>query len=40
MYRDNIKVLFTKNINETSKLLLLLSTKILDNPNKFINDNN
>ena len=40
MYRDNIKVLFTKNINETSTLLLLLSTKILDNPNKFINENN
>ena len=35
MYRDNIKILFTKNINDTSTLLLLLSTKILDKPSNF-----
>lgn len=41
MYRDNIKVLFTKNINDTTTLLLLLATKILDKPNNFIiNENN
>lgn len=37
IYRDNINVLFTKNISETATLLLLISTKIVDNPEKFIN---
>jgi len=36
MYRDDIKLLFTKNINDTATLLLLISTKIIDNPSKFI----
>ena len=35
-YRDNIKVFFTKNINDTITFLLLLSTKIIDKPNNFI----
>ena len=35
MYRDKINVLFTKNTKETITLLLLISTKIVDNPDKF-----
>jgi ERCC4-type nuclease len=35
-YRDNIKVFFTKNINDTITFLLLLSTKIIDKPQNFI----
>jgi ERCC4-type nuclease len=35
-YRDNIKVFFTKNINDTITFLLLLSTKIIDKPHNFI----
>lgn len=35
-YRDNIKVFFTKNINDTITFLLLLSTKIIDKPDNFI----
>lgn len=37
IYRDNIKIFFNKNINDTITFLLLLSTKIIDNPNNFIN---
>jgi crossover junction endonuclease MUS81 len=35
-YRDNIKVFFTKNFNDTITFLLLLSTKIIDKPHNFI----
>jgi ERCC4-type nuclease len=36
IYRDNIKIYFTKNINDTITLLLLISTKIIDKPQNFI----
>ena len=36
MFRDNIRILYTKNIVETTTLILLISTKILDKPDKFI----
>lgn len=35
LYRDNIKIIFTKNIIETVTFLLTLSCKIIDNPLKF-----
>jgi ERCC4-type nuclease len=35
-YRDNIKIFFTKNINDTTTFLLMLSTKIIDKPHNFI----
>lgn len=35
MFRDNIRIIFTKNIAETTTLLLSLAVKILDNPSKF-----
>jgi ERCC4-type nuclease len=35
MYRDNIKVLFTKNINDTITLLLMIAIKIIDKPQNF-----
>ena len=35
-YRDNIKIFFTKNINDTITFLLMLSTKIIDKPHNFI----
>ena len=38
MFRDNIRVLYTKNINETATLILTISTKIIDNPQYFINN--
>ena len=38
LYRDNIKILFTKNIFETTNLILTLSTKIIDKPNEFTNE--
>ena len=37
IYRDNIKLFFTKNINDTTTLLLLISTKIIDKPHNFSN---
>jgi len=37
LYRDNIKILFTKNIFETTNLILTLCTKIIDKPNEFTN---
>ncbi len=37
LYRDNIHIIFTKNISETTTYLLLLATKIIDNPNNFNN---
>ena len=38
LFRDNIRILYTKNIVETATLILLLSTKILDRPEKFMNE--
>ena len=39
-YRDKINVLFTNNVDDTITFLLLLSTKIIDKPENFININN
>jgi len=36
MFRDNIRIIYTKNIEETATLILLLSTKIIDKPDKFL----
>ena len=36
LYRDNINVIFTRNVNETTSFLLMMTTKIIDNPSKFI----
>jgi ERCC4-type nuclease len=36
MFRDNIRVLFTKKICETATLLLSIAVKIIENPKKFI----
>ena len=36
MFRDNIRIIYTKNIEETTTLILLISTKILDKPDKFL----
>ncbi len=35
IYRDNIKVFFTKNINDTITFILLLCTKIINKPDNF-----
>ena len=35
MFRDNIRILFTKNIMETATFVLTFAVKVLDNPNKF-----
>jgi len=35
IYRDKINIFFTKNINDTTTLLLLISTKIIDKPHNF-----
>jgi len=40
LYRDNINVLFTLNIDDTATFLLLLVTKIIDKPENFISNNN
>ena len=42
LFRDNIRLVFTKNVNETATLILSLSIKIIENPEKFNNttDNN
>lgn len=42
LFRDNIRLVFTKNVNETATLILSLSIKIIKNPEKFNNttDNN
>jgi ERCC4-type nuclease len=39
MFRDNIRILFTKNTIDTATLLLSLCVKIIDNPKKFQNEN-
>jgi crossover junction endonuclease MUS81 len=36
LFRDNIRIIYTKNIEETTTLILLISTKILDKPDKFL----
>jgi ERCC4-type nuclease len=36
LFRDNIRIIYTKNIEETTTLILLLSTKIIDRPDKFL----
>lgn len=38
MFRDNIRIIFTKNISETTTFLLTLAVKILDKPDKFISE--
>ena len=40
LYRDKINVIFTSNIEDTITFLLLLSSKIIDKPENFININN
>ncbi len=40
IYRDKINVFFTLNICETVTLLLLLSTKMIDKPENFSNNDN
>jgi len=40
IYRDNINIFFTKNINETATFILILATKICTSPDKFINKDN
>lgn len=37
IYRDNINILFSNDLNDTATLLLLIATKIIDNPSNFIN---
>jgi len=39
MFRDNIRVLFTKKISETATLILSIAVKIIENPKKFISVN-
>ena len=39
MFRDNIRVLFTKKITETATLLLSIAVKIIENPKNFISRN-
>jgi ERCC4-type nuclease len=36
MYRDNIRVIYTKNVNDTCTFLLTLCAKIIDRPEAFI----
>lgn len=36
LYRDKIKIIFTKNIMDTTTFILTFCTKIIDNPHKFI----
>jgi len=40
IYRDNIKIFFNKNLNDTITFLLLLSIKIIDNPENFKSSSN
>jgi len=39
IYRDKINIFFTLDINDTATFLLLLASKIIDNPNNFNNEN-
>ena len=38
LFRDNIRILFTKNIGETVTLLLSIAIKMIDHPKKFANN--
>ena len=38
LFRDNIRILYTKNIVETTTLILLISTKIIDKSDKCYTD--
>jgi ERCC4-type nuclease len=38
IYRDNINIFFTKNINDTITFILLLATKIIKKPDNFIKE--
>lgn len=40
MFRDNIRILFTKNVSESVTLILSIAIKMIDNPKNFINENN
>ena len=40
LFRDNIRLVFTKNVNETATLILSLSIKIIENPENFNNISN
>ena len=36
LFRDNIRIIYTRNYEETTTLILLIATKILDKPEKFL----
>lgn len=38
IYRDNINIIFTKNVNDTTTFILLLATKIIKKPENFIKE--
>jgi ERCC4-type nuclease len=38
IYRDNINIFFTKNVNDTTTFILLLATKIIKKPENFIKE--
>jgi len=40
IYRDNINLFFTSDVNDTATFLLLLATKIIDKPDNFNHKNN
>jgi ERCC4-type nuclease len=40
LYRDNIKLIFTNNIDETATFILSLCCKIIDNPDKYKKNEN
>ena len=35
MFRDNIRVVYTKNTSDTATFIMILCSKLLDNPDKF-----
>jgi ERCC4-type nuclease len=39
MYRDNIRMVFTKNVNDTCTFLLTLCSKMIDHPEYFVGVN-
>jgi crossover junction endonuclease MUS81 len=38
IYRDNINIIFSKNVNDTTTFILLLATKIIKKPDNFIKE--
>ena len=38
MYRDNMRIIFTKNINDTCTFILTLACKIIDKPGYFLQE--